>query len=306
MLYKPFNFKIIELIRTLLECEDSVRNLMSRSRSKSHNSLLARGISILMELEVTEVRSDRMLLVELAKAFFTESIINSNRNRQQHVQCLARIHLTSLYYLTEQYLTAINHCPLVMKQCHDQCSSHVVDMEHLSKSDDDVGVVSGLIAVYQFMFQTISSNQCQQTQHIRIIAAESCSFFLMIKCLSRLKSVDCGFTKNILKRYRMSLKNSQSLFIGDVLLAFVTVMKKPAKDKIYSRCTIREQSVTETQYSRMTTVRSRCLLMKSAVERLTRVRQATSRDYVRTIVTTDYEAMYAYKCGQFEKCFTVV
>jgi len=30
-----------------------------------------------------------MLLVELAKEFFTESIINSNHNHQQHVQYLA-------------------------------------------------------------------------------------------------------------------------------------------------------------------------------------------------------------------------
>ena len=101
-----------------------------------------------------------MLLVELAKAFFTESIINSNRNRQHHVQCLTRINLASLYYRTEQYQTAINQCLLVIKQCHDQCCSHVVDMRHLSDSDDDISVVSGLIAVYQFIIQTISSNQC--------------------------------------------------------------------------------------------------------------------------------------------------
>ena len=44
--------------------------------------------------------------------------------------------------------------------------------------------------------------------------------------------------------------------------------------------------------------------MKSAVEHLTRVRQVMSRDYssVRTIVTTDYEAMYAYRCGEYENC----
>ena len=44
--------------------------------------------------------------------------------------------------------------------------------------------------------------------------------------------------------------------------------------------------------------------MKSAVERLTRMRQAESRDYISfcIIVTTDYEAMYAYRCGEFEKC----
>ena len=304
MLHKPFNFKIIELIRTLLDCEDSVNNLTSRSRSKSHNSFLTRGINILMKLEVTEVRSDKMFLIELAKAFFTESIINSIRNHQQHVQCLARIHLASLCYHTVQYQTAINQCLLVLKQCHDRCSSHVVDMQHLSRSDGDITVVSGLIAIYQFMMQTTSSNQCQQTPHISVVAAESYSFFLMIKCLSRLKSVDCKITKNLLCRYRKNLTKKQSLFIGDILLAFVPAMKKPARCEVYIRRTTREPVVPEIQSGRMNTVRLRCLLMKSAVERLTRVRQAASRDYrpVLTSVTTDYEAMYAYKCGEYEKC----
>ena len=304
MLHKPFNFKIIECIRTLLESEDSVNNLTSRNQSKSSNSLLTHGINILMELETTEERSDKMLLVELAKTFFTESIINSNRNHQQHVQCLARINLASLYYLTEQYQAAINQCLLVTKQCHDHCSSHVVNMRHLSHSHDDISVVSGLIAVYQFIIQTTSSIQCQQTRHTSLVAAESCSFFLTIKCLRLQQPIYRNFKNDLLRFYKM--RNDQSMFIGDVLLAIVTAMKTIFMDKvlIYTRRTIREQSVTETQSSRMNTVRLRCLLMKSAVERLTRVRQAMSRDYspVFTIVPTDYEAMYAYKCGEYEKC----
>jgi len=46
-----------------------------------------------------------MLLVELAKEFFTESIKDSNRNHQQHVLdvWLARIYQASLYYPTEQH-----------------------------------------------------------------------------------------------------------------------------------------------------------------------------------------------------------
>ena len=301
-LHKPHNFKVIELVRTLLECEDSVNTLTSRGLSKSSNSLLTQGINILKKLKTTKTRSDTMLLIELAKAFFTESIINSDHKHQQHVQCLARVNLACLHYRTEQYQTAINQCLLVTKQC----SSHLVDMQHLSNSDDDISVVSGLIAVYQFIIQRASSNQFQQTQHIGAVAAESCSFFLTIKCLSRLKSVDCKFPRNILWRHRKNLRKNLSLYIGDVLLAFVSVMKKSAVDKvpIYTRRSMCEQTVKETQLSRLETVRLDCLMMKSAVERLTRVRQAMSRDYiaVRTIVTTDYEAMYAYKCGEFEMC----
>jgi len=46
------------------------------------------------------------------------------------------------------------------------------------------------------------------------------------------------------------------------------------------------------------------LLEKSALEHLTSFRQLEARDFgsVATIVTTDYEAMYAYKLGDYQQC----
>jgi len=46
------------------------------------------------------------------------------------------------------------------------------------------------------------------------------------------------------------------------------------------------------------------LLQKSAVEHLTTYRQVQARDFgsVATIVTTDFEALYAYKCGDYQRC----
>ena len=46
------------------------------------------------------------------------------------------------------------------------------------------------------------------------------------------------------------------------------------------------------------------LLQKSAVEHLTTLRQMEARDFcsVATIVTTDFEALYAYKRGDYQQC----
>jgi len=46
------------------------------------------------------------------------------------------------------------------------------------------------------------------------------------------------------------------------------------------------------------------LLQKSAVEHLTTYRQLQARDFgsVATIVTTDFEALYAYKRGDYQRC----
>ena len=46
------------------------------------------------------------------------------------------------------------------------------------------------------------------------------------------------------------------------------------------------------------------LLQKSAVEQLTTYRQLVARDCgsIVTIVTTDFEALYAYKRGEYQRC----
>jgi len=46
------------------------------------------------------------------------------------------------------------------------------------------------------------------------------------------------------------------------------------------------------------------LLQKSAVEHLTTYRQLVARDFgsVAAIVTTDFEALYAYKRGDYQRC----
>jgi len=83
-------------------------------------------------------------------------------------------------------------------------------------------------------------------------------------------------------------------------------MKTTLTNKVcsYIRRSICKQTVRETQQSSGNTVRLCCFIVKSAVERLTRVRQAMSRDYsaLCTIATSDCEAMYAYKCDEYEKC----
>ena len=73
---------------------------------------------------------------------------------------------------------------------------------------------------------------------------------------------------------------------------------------VFTRRSIRKQTVTETHQTGVNSIRLRCLLMQAAVERLTRVRQAISRDHSSHVIyriTTDYEAMYAYKCREHEQ-----
>jgi hypothetical protein len=58
---------------------------------------------------------------------------------------------------------------------------------------------------------------------------------------------------------------------------------------------------------KLTVAELRRLLVVLSVEQLTEFRRVISRDYnsICRIVTSDIEAMYAYRCGQYEQCLHV-
>jgi len=71
-----------------------------------------------------------------------------------------------------------------------------------------------------------------------------------------------------------------------------------------SRGTIRLIATVLSSANDLNTSELVTLLQLSAVEHLTTYRQLTSRDFgsVATIVTTDFEALYTYKCGSHQQC----
>ena len=77
----------------------------------------------------------------------------------------------------------------------------------------------------------------------------------------------------------------------------------------YRRATVRNcrheaHNATEPNGTQPNTSELVELLQKSAVEHLTTYRQLQARDFgsVATIVTTDFEALYAYKRGDYQRC----
>ena len=249
--------------------------------------------NILMKLKMG-VNTDRMLQVELAKALFHTSIESTDVDRVDE-DCLSHVYLAYLYYSTEQYQSALDLFRLVTELDQTPYSSHVVKRLLSPDNDDETRIVSGLIVLYQFITQSTSS--CQQAPQPSRLTANLCPLFYMVKCGRRLVKD----TRRILQQYVENIRHSESLFIGDVLLIYFIMLS----EELYSR---RSSCIEKVSRSQPTTVfnsfRLRCLLMKSAVERLTAVRNVMSRDYssVRTIATGDYEAMYAYKCGEYERC----
>jgi len=204
-----------------------------------------------------------------------------------------------LYYTTGQYQTAIDHCTLVTRsQDHSQCSSHVVQGELLPKIDEDVDTVLGLAVFYQYVFSDTFNHQ-QQRQYCSVFTTELFAYRLTIKLMSVTK---CPVITGIFQRYLKCMYEMRQLFVGDILV--LKLLNFSLVQNIYSEFDEGNYDRFVTCVTELDTSELVELLQKSAVEHLTTWRQLEAQQFgsLVTIVTTDYEALYAYKLGDYQRC----
>ena len=242
-----------------------------------------------------------LMEIELSKAYLYRAL-RCKDSDSDSIYCLANVYLAVLYYTTGQYQTAIDHCTLVTRsQDHSQCSSYVVQGEILPQTDDYMNSVLGLAVFYQHV-RTSALNQKHKMYKLVLFTTELLAYYLHVKCLS---DIQCRQFMQIssadeFKRYEICISDTQQLFIGDVLL-FLS-LSQLFKFQQKTVCTKLQPAVKyANEYNTPDLVE---LLQKSAVEHLTTFRQLEALDFgsVVTIVTTDFEALYAYKCGNYQRC----
>jgi len=241
--------------------------------------------------------------IELSKVYLYRAL-RCKDSDSDSIYCLANVYLAVSSYTTEQYQTVIDHCTLVTRsRDHSQCSSHVVQGEILPKIDDDVDSMIGLAELYQSI-RTAALKRQRQPQLVSIFTTELFAYYLHMKCLSVTKCHQFMETSSTdeFKRYEICFSDTQQLFIGDVLL-FLSVsrqlkVRQFAQKPIYPNLQPTVKYANEYNTSDLVE-----LLQKSAIEHLTTFRQFEARDFGPvTIVTTDYEALYAYKRGDYQRC----
>jgi len=279
------------------------------SSRRSSVLLLNKAVNLMKAVDDrSKSRSTVQLIeIELSKAYLYRALTWRNSDSDS-MYCLANVYLAVLYYSTGQYQTAIDHCTLVIRsQDHSQCSSHVVRGEILPETDDDIDIVLGLAVFYQHVRIT-ALNQQQQSQYVTVFTTELFAHYLHIKCLSATKCQQLSDTTNSqsstdeVQSYVKYITDMQQLFIADVLLWKLLNGfhgHKFVYDQQSESCQCSSKYPSELNTSDM--VKS---LQKSSVEHLTRFRQLEARDFgsVATIVTTDFEALYAYKRGDYQQC----
>ena len=283
------------LAATFLRINDTCRCLEAR-----HSSVLSLSQAAkLMKVVVNNSRSTVQLIeIELSKAYLYRAL-RCNDSDSDSIYCLVNAYLAVLYNTSGQYQMAIDHCTLVTRsQDHSQCSSHVVQGELLPKIDDNIDTVLGLSVFYQYV-RTAALNQ-QQTQHVSVFTTELFAHCLHI-CLKWRQLAQTPPVTDI-QRFNVFLRNVEPLFTADLLFCRITRCLKYARN---NRSLMVASNQTKLLVSdELDTAVLVELLQQSAVEHLTTFRQIQAEEVgsVATIVTTDFEALYAYKRGDYQRC----
>jgi len=295
------NDKLIDVLATVLGKFVSRRRYCNKLNSIMSLSQAAN----LMKVVVNNSRSTVQLIeIELSKAYLYRAVRCTDSDSDS-IYCLANVYLAVLYYTTGQYQTAIDHCTLVTRsEDHSQCSSHVVQGELLPKIDDNIDNVLGIAVFYQYV-RTAALNQQQQIQHVSVFTSELFARYLYIRCLSvilRRQFAEKSSTDEV-QLYIKSIFDSEQPLLADMLLVKLIKMplrKEESHSKPPTECR-QKLAIVSTELDTLVLVE---LLQQSAVEHLTIFRQLEALDYdsSTTFVTTDYEAMYAYKRGDYRYC----
>ena len=282
-----------------------------RYSSRRSSEMLLNKAENLMKAIVDRSKSPstvHLIATELSKAYLYRALRCKDYDSDS-IYCLANVYLAVLYYTREQYQTAIDHCTLVTRsQDHSRRSSHVVQGELLPKIADDIDIALGLAAFYQHV-RKAALNQQQQTQHVTVFTTELFAHYLHIECLSVTKCQQLSDTTNSqsstyeVHSYVKYITDMQQLFIADALLCELVSGFSGHKFMVHKQrsgaCPYPNKYANEINTSDLVE-----LLQQSAVEHLTTFRQLQAREFgsVATIVTTDFEALYAYKRGNYQHC----
>jgi len=134
----------------------------------------------------------------------------------------------------------------------------------------------------------------QQTQHVAVFSTEMFAHYLHDRCLSITET-----SSNVELHLLGKCIDNSHLLITDVL-----ALKSVYHKFHYRPITVRKFRQETLNAFELNTSELVELLQKSAVEHLTTYRQLQARDFgsVAAIVTTDFEALYAYKHGNYQRC----
>jgi len=151
---------------------------------------------------------------------------------------------------------------------------------------------------YQHVLSATFDHQ-QQRQYCSVFTTELFAYYLNIKLTSVAK---CPVITGIFQRYLKCICEKRQIFVGDILV--LKLLSSSLEQNICSELDVGKCDGFVICVSELDTSELVELLQKSAVEHFTTCHQLEAQQFgsVGTIVTTDYEALYAYILGDYRRC----
>jgi len=285
------------LATTCLQLNDERSSFSARQSSVLSLSQATK----LMKVANNSRSTVQLIEIEMAKAYLQRAL-RCKDSDSDSIYRLSNVYLAVLYCIAGQYQTAIDHCEMVTRlQDDSQCSSHVVQGEILPRIDDQVDSILGLVVFYEYI-RAAELNEEQERRHVSVFTTELFAHYLHIKFLSVTKCNQLSQTSlaDEIQRYRNCFFRSTETFVSDVMaFSFTRRENCVSNDQLVMTDRAETKSLINLQLDTSKLVE---LLQQSAVEHLTTCRKLMTRffDPPDVVVTTDFKALYTYKCGQYQ------
>jgi len=141
------------------------------------------------------------------------------------------------------------------------------------------------------------NNLQRHPQQVSLFTTKSFSHYLLLRYLpvTKYRQITEMSSTDEFKQYRTCIHDAPQLFIGDVLLFLSVSQQKP----LWSKPQHAPMNASETNSSELVEFLQNC-----AFEHMATYRQLLAPDFgsLSTIVTTDFEALYAYKRSNYQQC----
>jgi hypothetical protein len=225
------------------------------------------------------------------------------------------VYLACLYFSTKQSKLGVDHCKSAItysRELSGRPTLHHVHREQLPCFEESVETKMGLILLYSFLVKRFVGHGCEDlSARVDIYSGDLFAYYL----------ISLYFNVHVAKKFEKSARetcnaykkcfiNKRQLTVADVLLFHEVChgnqlgdQRNEQFDSISHTCVRRAVRMKSFKFN---TTRLYRLLVQSAVEYLTAFR-VSARNFFGfdDVVTSDFQAMYAYKFHLNEECFQI-
>lgn len=258
----------------------------------------------------------RRMYTELTKAHLHLALRHHDHHADGCVRCLGTIFLASLYYNTGHYQTAIDFCNVITAEGNGQSIAanerrkvQKVDTQLLSECYSDIAAVSGFGSLYDYVKRKAMpvSQRTEYSCSVEVLAR-----FIAVKCrlMGDVEAAKNAKLYEAMQQYRRCVTESP-VSIVDVLLFQLVKARCPQFNSrpVFRWIDYLGGNRRLNEVTKGYNPNELCeILIHLAVERLTAYRQFQMDQYGSDCVaaTTDFEALNAYRCRQYDRCLSLV